>query len=1378
MKRVLIGSLVVVFCLATAVAGPRESIYEDNHRIAVGPASFDVRQPAASQLPAGWAHDAEAGADPYRLVKFPGPVGSRERALLEERGFDVISYYPFNAFLVRPAAGRSLAELASLEEALWTGPFHPYFKLAPGLADVVTGNFEVDPEWGARFTVALHEERHRAAAASALSAIRGVTLFETRGTLRIRVQPEHLREALRTIARIPFVSNVEAWREARPSNDELVQIVQSGVCDAGGPEATNTTLFNQGLTGWNARIAVADNCIDVNEGWFYDDTLATLPPQEPSAPWTSVAPDWGQRKIVEYYDMYSADTTLGCNGLAGCSGFCPDHGTHVAGTVAGNCSLDIEGLATATDPGNRDGDNDGLAPGARIVAQDMGDGTLFYLNVDGGELGELIDVAYTNTCDGGDCGVDIHNNSWNIATDGYEVQARTADRELWDLKDLVAVVSAGNVGVISFDSIRTPATAKNTIGVGSALECGAQDMVLGSGRGDTSDGRLKPDIVASGDMTNSALNDGDGTTNANGGCQVTTIGGTSMAAAATSGLAALTLQYYQDGFYPTGAANAPDAFDPSGMLLKATLIHSGTRMTGAGAEREGVTWPNMDQGWGYVVLDNALYFAGDPAPLWIHDEPAGVDVSGTSSLSFQRGVTGPEPLKVTLVWYDKEHPGGCGFGSPCLLNDLDLTVTDDTTGAEYAVTVVSGSPGHIVPRTLVADNPGVGQVSTDFGRDSRNTVEQIIIYNPTSPANYTFTVTASNTPDGPIPFALVATGDLAAACPEPTLPAANNTATDLSLCEGTGVEISWDQDADDWADGGSGPRFYQVLRDGAPITGGGCGGTLPYGTTSCVDDTAPDDTSFQYSVRYRNACGGTSITAGEPEEDATGLIVDVTPDGTNAVCPGDSILLSTAVNPGGGSYLYQWQEDGVDMPGENGPTLSVSKTELGSNRYNCVVEDTVTGCIEKDPDARFRQLDDELRRSPVRRHLRPDADAGRELRRRGCHRRGGRGVAGHDAASQRRRLRRRRECPRGPDARGRIRRLGPGLQRHRILRRDRRRSDGGTELHLRGRHGRRLRRRHRLRPDPDLVRRRERLVGAAGVRPAGRHHARHRRDGEPVQRPARGVERDHLHGARSLPDPAVRDHGRAGLRHRLRHGAAAGSLRRSLRLAQRLDGRRQRVDRRNESRHLPRERRRPRLLQRKRTDLRTGRHDRFLRHPDRGQLSRRRGLQRSRRVLPVVVLRQRRHRLDPGQGVLRQRDPGRQLELRRELRLPRDGERQQRLPAPVRDDRRDRRPPRSLARPRRRSALLGSFGRGDPDRRPERRAAGQGCRPARSAETDRQSLPSTTALPADRDSGSCGSAEDAGGTARITSGFREHHRHAGGRLRRDPRLLLPGRTAR
>ena len=60
------------------------------------------------------------------------------------------------------------------------------------------------------------------------------------------------------------------------------------------------------------------------------------------------------------------------------------------------------------------------------------------------------------------------------------------------------------------------------------------------------------------------------TNNAN--CALGTDRGTSMSTPVVAGAVALVRQYFMQGYYPTGAAVAANAFTPTGPLLKAVLL--------------------------------------------------------------------------------------------------------------------------------------------------------------------------------------------------------------------------------------------------------------------------------------------------------------------------------------------------------------------------------------------------------------------------------------------------------------------------------------------------------------------------------------------------------------------------------------------------------------------------------------------------------------------------------------------------------------------------------------------------------------------------------------------------------------------------------------
>jgi hypothetical protein len=94
----------------------------------------------------------------------------------------------------------------------------------------------------------------------------------------------------------------------------------------------------------------------------------------------------------------------------------------------------------------------------------------------------------------------------------------------------------------------------------------------------------------------------------------------------------------------------------------------------------------------------------------------------------------------------------------------------------------------------------------------------------------------------------------------------NNTAVDTNLCVSGGIQISWPKDPDNWGDGGAGVRTYDVLRNGSPIHSG-----IAYGTTTYNDATAVAGTTYTYTVRYHNGCGGTTTTAGAAKADSNNV---------------------------------------------------------------------------------------------------------------------------------------------------------------------------------------------------------------------------------------------------------------------------------------------------------------------------------------------------------------------------------------------------------------------------------------------------------------------------------------------------------------------------
>jgi len=469
------------------------------------------------------------------------------------------------------------------------------------------------------------------------------------------------------------------------------------VCQSGLYAGEITPVWDRGIHGQGEYVAVLDTGCDADMCYFYDSTYGLPGPPNPL-----------QRKIYSYQDIYGSNNWDQVG-----------HGTHTAGTVAG----DNFANPLAHDVG------DGIAPGAKLVIQDAGvPGDLQPPDDLYGCLGDAFDDLAR-----------IHSNSWGWPSSGagYHIDSQEVDAFTWDHPTFLSVYAMGNEGPSS-GTMRAPGTAKNVVSVGATLHgASAESNADFSSHGPTSDGRIKPDVTMPGSGINSAANDYSGSSF---NCGATTMSGTSMATPGVAGACALIRQYYADGFYPTGAADSGSEFDPSAALVKATLINCAENMTGSYTADSGsghADAPSMGQGWGRVNLSNTLFFAGNARDLFLDDAAPGLTTGGVVEYPLAV-ISAGEPLEVTLVWSD--YPS-TPQASVNLVNDLDLELVHGTTiyrGNNY-------SGGASVPGGTV---------------DRRNNTECVRIAAP-EPGLWTVVVRGFLVPQGPQPYAMVASGDFA-----------------------------------------------------------------------------------------------------------------------------------------------------------------------------------------------------------------------------------------------------------------------------------------------------------------------------------------------------------------------------------------------------------------------------------------------------------------------------------------------------------------------------------------------------------------------------------------------------------------------------------------
>ena len=541
------------------------------------------------------------------------------------------------------------------------------------------------------------------------------------------------------------------------ANDLTVTSMQSG--------STTTPLHDRGLHGQGQLIAILDTGVDWGICYLAEDD-GSRPPINTGTPtggleWQNI--DYGRRKIVAYNFLYSCDQFPGARGCDD-----PDapqdfssttnaydnqgHGTHAAATAAGD-----RGARIVHDSG------DSIAPAAKLVVQDAG--AIF----DGNQLvpdncthrpgigcpvniTPILEQAYRQ-------GVRIHSNSWGdqqgtpsgpfVPTANYSQSARDVDAFVHANPDMLVVFNTGNylgsdfspVGQPPASSLSAPGAAKNTIQVGGTrgYEGQRDDVIANYSRiGPTRDGRIKPDLVAPAFVL---AGDARVFTKDPSGCTATGANGTSWAAPTIAGAAALVRQYYTEGFYPSGTRSAGSALTPSAALMKATLIAAARRVPGrvTGASRFTTDpVPSYEQGFGFPVLDDVLYFQGDQRRLRVWDVAAAGGLAQGESFTTTVDVRPGTSLKAVLVWTDP--PGRATTAadtSPQLVNDLDLRVT------------APGGTLHSGNATLTGGQP-----------DRLNNVEVVSVESPDA-GKWTITGSASRLGSGPRQgWALVVTGDL------------------------------------------------------------------------------------------------------------------------------------------------------------------------------------------------------------------------------------------------------------------------------------------------------------------------------------------------------------------------------------------------------------------------------------------------------------------------------------------------------------------------------------------------------------------------------------------------------------------------------------------
>lgn len=336
------------------------------------------------------------------------------------------------------------------------------------------------------------------------------------------------------------------------------------------------------------------------------------------------------------------------------------HGTHVAGIVGGDGLIEERWT--------------GSAAGSTIV-NDYFD----YI------------IAKTDTYID-DYGMTVTNNSYynglvGCVGDGdYNELSVITDQQIINNPNLQHIFAAGNDGGFScspypnsYGTIKSGyQVSKNVLTVGNCdIQTGLR-VDPSSSRGPVKDGRIKPEIVASGTAVVG--------TNINNGYREGW--GTSYAAPFVTGIWALLSERHKQLF----------GQNPKSGLLKSILCNTSTD--------KGAPGPDYENGFGWIHPQRALKTL---------EENRFISGNISQGQTNQHSITipaGAKQAKVMIYWND---PAGLPYAKKVLQHDLDLRVTDGSQ--TYLPWILDTTPNLIL-------NPAIR------GIDRLNNIEQVTIQNP------------------------------------------------------------------------------------------------------------------------------------------------------------------------------------------------------------------------------------------------------------------------------------------------------------------------------------------------------------------------------------------------------------------------------------------------------------------------------------------------------------------------------------------------------------------------------------------------------------------------------------------------------------------------
>lgn len=609
----------------------------------------------------------QSARNQHLLIQLRAIPSAGERAQLAKAGIQLLDYVPNNAWFARISDSLELTD-APVELIRWAGRVQAADKISPALRSAGVGRWALAEDGSVTLQIAFFKDVASSEIADLLAANGALDFSGADNANFIARFPD--ASAITRLAgedRVQFIDNGPSPRHPRdvpptnlPRNQQSRDITRVNALQTAVP----------GANGSGTHLAVFDGGVDPN----HQDFAGRL--------WV----DPGHTQPAE------------------------EHGTHVAGTMAGS------GAVTSA--------NRGVATAAQIYSYDnQGD----FLALHQGAI-------QTNNAD-------LSQNSWggnftsqNCDTHNiYSTDARNMDRivtgEAWT-RGIVVSVAASNFRTgtsddqaetdpicnfaqapdyINYTSLSDLGSAKNILSVGATQKVATDRMADFSSWGPTRDGRLKPDLVAPGEGILSTFPGGGYGESS----------GTSMSTPHVSGVASLVIQRYREVFNNTS---------PRPATVRAIMTQTARDLN----SNHVYYTPGPDFASGYGMVNAEAAYNAIVTNRVLEREIA----NGATDELTVPVAAGQTELKVTLGWDD---PVAAINAATQLVNNLDLELV-----APNGTTIT-------LPWVLDSSNPA--QAATR-GVDSTNNLEQVLVENPTA-GDWTIRVKGTAVPTSPQKFSLV-----------------------------------------------------------------------------------------------------------------------------------------------------------------------------------------------------------------------------------------------------------------------------------------------------------------------------------------------------------------------------------------------------------------------------------------------------------------------------------------------------------------------------------------------------------------------------------------------------------------------------------------------